>query len=144
MLGVVGLIAGALQLLAGVLKLGQWFRAISPSVIHGMLAGIGVLIFASQFHVMLDDAPRSGGLANIIAIPEAIIKAIPVDGSVHHLAAMAGFITIVTIIAWNKFKPKSLALLPGPLLGVLIGTAFAFAFALPITLVELPANLTDA
>jgi MFS superfamily sulfate permease-like transporter len=59
MLGVVGLIAGALQLLAGVLKLGQWFRAISPSVIHGMLAGIGVLIFASQLHVMLDDAPRA-------------------------------------------------------------------------------------
>ncbi|MEE4316830.1 MAG: SulP family inorganic anion transporter [Erythrobacter sp.] len=144
MLGVVGLIAGALQLLAGVLRLGQWFRAISPSVIHGMLAGIGVLIFASQFHVMLDDAPRSGGLANLAAIPEAIIKVFPADGSVHHLAAMAGIITIVTIIGWNKFKPKSLALLPGPLLGVIVGTLFALAFALPITLVALPANLTDA
>ena len=144
MLGVVGLIAGALQLLAGVLKLGQWFRAISPSVIHGMLAGIGVLIFASQFHVMLDDAPRAGGLANIAAIPEAIIKVFPADGSVHHLAAMAGIITIATIILWNKFKPKRLALLPGPLLGVIVGTTFAVIFALPITLVAVPANLTDA
>jgi MFS superfamily sulfate permease-like transporter len=144
MLGVVGLIAGALQLLAGVLKLGQWFRAISPSVIHGMLAGIGVLIFASQFHVMLDDAPRAGGLANIAAIPEAIIKVFPADGSVHHLAAMAGIITIATIILWNKFKPKRLALLPGPLLGVIVGTTFAVIFALPITLVAVPVNLTDA
>jgi MFS superfamily sulfate permease-like transporter len=144
MLGVVGLIAGALQLLAGVLKLGQWFRAISPSVIHGMLAGIGVLIFASQFHVMLDDAPRAGGLANITAIPEAIIKVFPADGSVHHLAAMAGIITIATIILWNKFKPKRLSLLPGPLLGVIVGTTFALIFALPITLVAVPANLTDA
>ncbi|MDC8753998.1 SulP family inorganic anion transporter [Erythrobacter sp. sf7] len=144
MLGVVGLIAGALQLLAGVFRLGQWFRAISPSVIHGMLAGIGVLIFASQFHVMLDDAPRSGGLANLAAIPEAIIKVFPADGSVHHLAAMAGIITISTIIAWNKFKPKTLALLPGPLLGVIVGTIFALVFALPITLVAVPANLTDA
>ena len=144
MLGVVGLIAGALQLLAGVLKLGQWFRAISPSVIHGMLAGIGVLIFASQFHVMLDDAPRAGGLANIAAIPEAIIKVFPADGSVHHLAAMAGIITIATIILWNKFKPKRLSLLPGPLLGVIVGTTFALIFALPITLVAVPANLTDA
>jgi MFS superfamily sulfate permease-like transporter len=144
MLGVVGLIAGALQLLAGVLKLGQWFRAISPSVIHGMLAGIGVLIFASQFHVMLDDAPRAGGLANITAIPEAIIKVFPADGSVHHLAAMAGIITIATIILWNKFKPKRLALVPGPLLGVIVGTTFALIFALPITLVAVPANLTDA
>jgi len=144
MLGVVGLIAGALQLLAGVLKLGQWFRAISPSVIHGMLAGIGVLIFASQFHVMLDDAPRAGGLANIAAIPEAIVKVFPMNNSVHHLAAMAGIITIVTIIAWNRFKPKALALLPGPLLGVIVGTIFALAFALPITLVAVPTNLTDA
>jgi MFS superfamily sulfate permease-like transporter len=144
MLGVVGLIAGAAQLLAGALKLGQWFRAISPSVIHGMLAGIGVLIFASQFHVMLDDAPRSGGLANIAAIPEAIVKVFPIDGSVHHLAAMAGVITILTIVGWNKFKPKQLSLLPGPLLGVVMGSLFALIFALPITLVAVPANLTDA
>jgi MFS superfamily sulfate permease-like transporter len=143
MLGVVGLIAGALQMLAGVMKLGQWFRAISPSVIHGMLAGIGVLIFASQFHVMLDDAPRASGLANIAAMPEAVMKIFPVDGSVHHLAAMAGVVTILTIVLWNKFKPKQLGLLPGPLLGVVVGTMFAFAFALPITLVELPATLAE-
>ncbi len=144
MLGVVGLIAGAAQLLAGALKLGQWFRAISPSVIHGMLAGIGVLILVSQFHVMFDNAPRSSGLANMAAIPEAIIGALPVDGSVHHLAAMAGVVTILTIVLWNKFKPQQLALLPGPLLGVIAGTMLALVFALPITLVELPSNLTDA
>lgn len=144
MLGVVGLIAGGFQLLAGSLRLGQWFRAMSPSVIHGMLAGIGVLIFASQVHVMLDDAPRSSGLANLAAIPEAVVKAIPTDGSVHHLAALAGMITIATIVLWNRFKPAQLALLPGPLLGVVIGAVFALVFALPITLVDLPANLTDA
>lgn len=143
MLGVVGLIAGALQLLAGALRLGQWFRAISPSVIHGMLAGIGVLIFVSQLHVMLDDAPRASGLLNIAAIPEAVLKAIPTDSSVHHLAAMAGIVTIATIVLWNRFKPKALALIPGPLLGVMVGTAFAIAFALPITLVELPATLAS-
>ncbi len=141
MLGVVGLIAGALQFAAGALKMGQWFRAISPSVIHGMLAGIGVLIFVSQFHVMLDQAPRSNGLENIAAIPEAVIKVFPVDGSVHHLAAMAGIVTILAIVLWNQFRPKNLALLPGPLLGVIVGTALAIIFALPITLVELPTTL---
>lgn len=143
MLGVVGLIAGALQLLAGIFRLGQWFRAISPSVIHGMLAGIGVLIFVSQFHVMLDDTPRSSGLANIAAIPEAIMKVFPVEESVHHLAAMAGIVTIATIILWNKFKPKKLGLLPGPLLGVLGGTIFAMSLSLDISLVDLPATLAS-
>src|SRR5436190_17943774 len=44
MLGTIVLLAGALQMLMGLLKMGQWFRAISPAVIQGMLAGIGVLI----------------------------------------------------------------------------------------------------
>src|SRR3712207_1790362 len=52
--GVVVLTAGLAQLAAGALGLGLWFRAVSPAVIQGMLAGIGVLIFASQFHVMVD------------------------------------------------------------------------------------------
>ena len=39
-----------------------------------MLAGIGVLIFASQFHVMLDYKPIGTGIQNMLGIP-AIIDA---------------------------------------------------------------------
>lgn len=76
-LGAIVLMAGALQILAGVLKLGQWFRAVSPAVIKGMLAGIGVLILASQFHVMVDDKPKENGIQNLITIPQAIAKGLP-------------------------------------------------------------------
>lgn len=75
MLGLVVLMAGAIQLVAGIFKLGQWFRAVSPAVIKGMLAGIGVLIFASQFHVMVDDKPQGSGLTNLLTIPSAVGKA---------------------------------------------------------------------
>ena len=74
MLGVIVLIGGLIQVVAGVLKLGQWFRAVSPAVIKGMLAGIGVLILASQFHVMVDDKPKGSGIQNLITIPQAIWK----------------------------------------------------------------------
>src|SRR3954469_19720416 len=85
------LLAGSLQLIGGWLKLGRWFRAISPAVIYGMLSGIGILIIAGQFHVMVDDKPRSSGVANLIAIPESIWKGlVPQDGTVHHLAALVG------------------------------------------------------
>ncbi len=40
MLGPILLLAGALQLLAGRLKLGCWFRVTAPAVVYGMLAGI--------------------------------------------------------------------------------------------------------
>ncbi|HZN34210.1 MAG TPA: SulP family inorganic anion transporter [Pirellulaceae bacterium] len=76
-LGVVVLFAGALQFAAGLFKLGQWFRAVSPAVIHGMLSGIGVLILSSQIHVMVDDRPQGSGLANLISIPEAVVKGLP-------------------------------------------------------------------
>src|SRR5215203_5256025 len=42
-LGPIVLLGGVLQILAGRFHLGQWFRAMSPAVIYGMLAGIGVL-----------------------------------------------------------------------------------------------------
>ena len=58
-----------LQLPPGLMRLGQWFRAVSPAVIKGMLAGIGVLILASQFHVMVDDNPRVTACDNLSAIP---------------------------------------------------------------------------
>ena len=76
-LGIAVLIGGALQFVAGLLRYGRWFRAVSPAVIHGMLAGIGVLILSSQFHVMVDDAPKGSGIENLLSIPEAIQKGLP-------------------------------------------------------------------
>jgi len=77
-LGIAVLIAGCFQLMAGLLRLGQGFRAVSPAVVQGMLAGIGVLILCSQVHVMVDDAPRKSGLANIASIPEAVRKGLTI------------------------------------------------------------------
>jgi MFS superfamily sulfate permease-like transporter len=91
-LGAVVLLAGVFQVLGGLLHLGQWFRAVTPAVVQGMLAGIGVLIFSSQFHVMVDDKPKETGVANLLTIPEAIVKAIPdlhdPDNAVERAARM--------------------------------------------------------
>lgn len=144
-LGVGVLLAGALQLAAGFAKIGRWFRAVSPAVILGMLAGIGVLIFASQFHVMVDDKPRGTGLQNLVAIPEAIYKGIsPSDGSTHHIAGAIGVSTIAAVLLWNRFKPERLKALPGPLIGVVLATAVAQLFALPIARVNVPSDFASS
>ena len=72
---VIVIAAGFIQILWSWLQLGQWFRAVSPAVIHGMLAGIGALIFASQFHIMIDDLPKGSGLENILSLPRQSGKA---------------------------------------------------------------------
>lgn len=144
MLGPILFLAGLIQLLAGVFKLGQVFRAISPAVIYGMLAGIGVLIFASQFHVMFDTKPRAHGLENLISIPSSIYKGIFTgNGSSHQIAALVSIITIITLILWDKFKPKTLKLLPGALIAVMVATAIASVMKLPIQYVNVPNNLSE-
>lgn len=77
-LGLAVLLAGVIQMAAGLARIGQWFRAVSPAVIEGMLAGIGVLILSSQFHVMVDDDPKGSGLVNLITIPQAVMKGLPI------------------------------------------------------------------
>ena len=75
---------------SGLLRLGQMFRAVSPAVINGMLAGIGVLILSAQFHVMVADDPRSTGLANLLSIPESIYKGIGGDVPAGNLSTGSG------------------------------------------------------
>ena len=140
-LGIVVLVGGIIQLIAGLVRVGQWFRAVSPAVIKGMLAGIGVLIFSSQFHVMVDDVPPGGGLENLLTIPRALMKSVtPVEGSVHHLAAGVGLLTIATIVAWGMFGWKRI---PAPLLAVVIASSVAVGFGMPINFVDVPERLLD-
>lgn len=141
MIGIIVLFAGLIQLTAGTLKLGQWFRAVSPAVIHGMLAGIGVLIFAAQFHVMLDGKPIGTGIQNLLGIPGALISAIQA-GDFHLTAGEIGVFTIATIFGWSAFAPKSLKVIPAPLVGVLAGMAAAAFFHLDqIKYVNVPDNI---
>ncbi len=137
------LLGGILQMVAAWLQLGQWFRAVSPAVIHGMLSGLGLLILAGQFHIMIDDAPRGSGLENILSIPAGIWKAVsPAEGGpAHQEAAAVGVLTIVVIILWNKFAPKKFQAIPGVLVGVALATAVTVLYDLPISHVQVRDNL---
>lgn len=145
-LGPMVLLAGAIQFGAGMLKVGQWFRAISPAVIFGMLSGIGVLIFASQFHVMLDDTPKSNGIVNLVTIPGALYNDFfNADGyAQHHVPALLGLLTVATLMAWNAFKPAALKMIPGALLGVVTATLVAALVEARVNYVDVPDSLLAA
>ena len=145
-LGPILVLAGIIQMVAGKLKLGQWFRAVAPAVIYAMLTGIGVLIFASQFHVMVDDTPVSSGVANLFSIPQAIWKGLVVgEDTTHHLAARIGVMALAILVIWNALKPKLpsfLKAVPAPLLAVAAGFGAAAYFELPINYVEVPDSMS--
>lgn len=149
-LGTAVFIAGILQIVAGKMRLGQWFRAVSPAVIKGMLAGIGVLIVVSQFHVMLDHVATwngekaHGGLQYLATIPQAILKCFSSDTTANHLlAALTGLITIACIVFWPMISPKRLKLLPAALIGITVATIFAAVAGLEIQMLSVSANMFE-
>ncbi len=144
MLGPILVVAGLVQLVAGAFKLGQWFRAISPAVVHGMLAGIGVLTVAGQFHVVLGDSPKAHALQNLAAIPGAIAGVQFANLTQVEAALAVGVVTIGSILLWEKFRPKALKLVPGALLGVIAGTVLAIALNLDVQKIVVPESIAAA
>ena len=148
--GLVGLglsvfICGIIQIIASIAGLGRWFRAVSPAVIQGMLAGIGVIIFASQFHVLIDDKPTGSGLKDLFMIPTSFLKAVSgSDGSIHQTAGAVGLMALLAIVGWSKFKPKKLSVLPAPLVGVVVAIIATTVLSLNASKVEVPENMAEA
>ena len=139
-LGAIIFFSGLIQILFGVLKLGPWFRAVSPAIVIGMLSGIGVLIFSNQFHVMVDDIPRSNAVSNILSLPSAVIKGITYSADTnHHIAALVGILTIIIMIIW-KVAPKPLRIIPSALVGVIVSVIITEFFNLPIKHITVPDN----
>ncbi len=141
------LVSGVLQIVAGRLRLGQWFRAIAPAVIYGMLAGIGILIAASQFHVMVDDTPKANGLLNIVTIPWAVQKGLtPIEGTPHHIAAAIGVTTLLVLVLWNWIRerlPGVLSAIPAPLVAVGVATGLSASMSLPIAYIDVPTEVSE-
>ncbi len=134
-------LAGLVQIIFGIMSLGNWFRAITPAIIQGMLAGIGISIFLSQFHIMLD-SKASGTFLNNIADLWSIIynSVLPFDFSRHHMACFIGFLTILTIIIWDTFAHKKLKAIPAALVAVVVSALCANLMQLDINYINIGQN----
>ncbi|KOV85844.1 SulP family inorganic anion transporter [Nocardia sp. NRRL S-836] len=123
-LGVIVLGAGLVQVLLGLARCGRWFRAISPSVVQGMLAGIGLVLVLGQLYPLVGaQAPATTG-AKIAGL---------VDLAVSPVAVALGVLTIVIMLVWQR---TPLRVVPGVLVGVVVTTALAVGFALPVARIE--------
>jgi MFS superfamily sulfate permease-like transporter len=136
--GPVLLLAGVIQFIAGAAKLGGLFRAISPAVVHGMLAGIGALIVIGQFHILFDEKPLSSGLENLAMMPARVFGLSPFNWQATEVAVLVGVLTIAVMIGWEKLRPARMALVPGALLGVVAATLVAWGFDLTIAKITVP------
>ncbi len=134
-------LVGLIQITFGILSFGKWFRAISPAIIQGMLAGIGISIFLSQFHIMLDSSPQNNFINNIKGLFSVIYNSVlPLDGSQHHHACTIGILTISMILLWNLLPYKKLKVIPSALVGVITASIVANAAYLDISYLQVGDN----
>ncbi|MCA8894708.1 MAG: SulP family inorganic anion transporter, partial [Amphiplicatus sp.] len=107
------MLAGALQILMGVLKLGQYIRLVPYPVVSGFMSGIGVIIIALQVSRLFGHEPEGGGtIPALSAIPGAVIA--PVWS-----ALIVGVISLAIVFRWPKAWGKYI---PGALAALVIGT----------------------
>ncbi|KIQ66548.1 sulfate transporter [Kitasatospora griseola] len=132
-LGMVVLTAGLVQVLLAVLRLGRWFRAVSAAVVEGMLTGIGIVLIASQSYVLLDRKAGGEALSNLVGIPAAAVRAVDTVAGGASLAVGAGVVAV--LVLW-KYVPRRLALLPGPLVAVVLAAAAVRLLDLPVATVR--------
>ncbi|MFI6642713.1 SulP family inorganic anion transporter [Streptomyces sp. NPDC050504] len=132
-LGAIVLITGLLQIGMGALKLGRYFRAISLSVVEGMLAGIGLVLIAGQFYAMVADEAPASGIDKIIGMPAALVDAVRDQEGLASLGVGVG--TVAVLLLWPRL-PSAVRTVPGPLAAVGLATFVAWAGALPVATVE--------
>lgn len=98
----VGVIAGIIQIIIGMLRKAVIAEIIPPFVIHGMLAAIGVIIVSKQSYVMMGITPTvSNPIDLLLQLPWHLLDANPI------IFAM-GIISFAIVFFWPKIKKISL------------------------------------
>jgi MFS superfamily sulfate permease-like transporter len=120
----VGIGCGILQILFGLVKAGVLSNFFPSSVVHGMLASIGIMIFAKQFHTAVGVKPESKEMLDIIAaIPNSLMNMNPE-------VAIIAVVSLIILIGLPMLKNKYLKRLPAPLIVILIAIPLGHYFDL--------------
>jgi len=141
------LAAGVLQLALGLFRIARTALAVSPAVVHGMLAGVGIVIALAQVHVLLGGRPHDTALENLQALPGRLVE--------HHgQAVAAGVLTLAVLVLWARLPALArhlpprirrigapLRRVPGPLVAVVLATTAASVLGWDVARVDLPDSL---
>lgn len=128
--------AGILQILFGMSRVARAALAISPVVVHAMLAGIGITIALQQLHVLLGGTSNSSAWENIEELPAQLTN-------IHGPGFLLGMLVIITLVAW-RWVPAPINRIPGPLVAIVGVTALSVALSFDVKRITLNGSLFDA
>jgi MFS superfamily sulfate permease-like transporter len=129
-------VAGILQVLLGFSRIARAALAISPVVVHAMLAGIGITIALQQVHVLLGGASESSAWSNVTGLRAQLVGA-------HRPGLVLGLLVIAILVSW-RWVPARVAKVPGPLVAIVVVTAISVIFPFNVSRIVLEGSVLEA
>ena len=115
-------VSGAIQVVLGLLKLGRLADIFHSSVIHGILAAIGIIIFAKQIHVALGTHSDSPSI--IQNLVDAVLY-LPQANPFVVIIALAG---LLLLLFHSKITNRFFHILPAPMWVIALSIPFVYWF----------------
>ncbi len=115
-------ISGAIQALLGILRLGRFAHVFHSTVIHGILAAIGIIIFAKQIHVALGTHSESH------RIVENLFDAVRMLPQANPYVLIITLVGLLLMLFHSKISYKLFHILPTPMWVIALSIPFAYAF----------------
>ena len=144
-------LSGVLLFLFGLFRLGALSEFFPASALQGMLAAIGLGIFAKQFHVMLGITSVNGDtVRQMLMIPNSVQQLFQSFTFDNAYAAIIGVASLVFLFVYNKIRNPIFHLIPAPMWVVVatVGLGYYYLLVLrqpaPIDaelLIQIPDNL---
>jgi len=150
----VGVVAGVLQIGLALLRSGALGDAFPPSVVHGMLAAIGVIIVSKQTHTLMGVKPAgTEPLALLTEIPRSL-------SNMNPEIFVIGLVSLAILFGMPKVPFNWAKKIPAPMVVVIVAIILEHLFDLehehsyswhghnypigPTYLVQLPGQLLNA
>ena len=125
------ILAGVMQILFGVFKLGDYIRLVPYPVISGFMSGIGGIIIILQISPLLGHDAPAGTLGALGYVPTAI-------DNMNVAALLLGLLTLAIALKWPAKLGK---FIPGPLAALIIGTLISVIIGGVPILGDIPTGL---
>ncbi|MDN3296173.1 bifunctional SulP family inorganic anion transporter/carbonic anhydrase [Streptomyces ficellus] len=127
-------LAGFAQLGLSVLRVARSALAVSPAIVHGMLAGIGATIALAQLHVVLGGTPQSSAVDNVRGLPAQL-------ADLHPAALSVSALTVAVLLLWPRIPGRTgqiLRKVPAALASVAAASVLAVVAGIRVPRVDLP------
>ncbi len=115
-------VSGAIQVLMGFLKMGRFAKLLPSSVLHGILAAIGVIIFAKQAHYALGTVSSSDTIIGTLA--DIFYKLPDANPFVFSISILG----ILILVFYKRVELKFIRMIPAPMWVLLMALPIVFGF----------------